>query len=262
MKPDEKEQLFDRIMKLHRKAVSAKEIGSEAEAATFAEHVQRLLIKHDLEMSEVEFEAERVKDPIKFHFTKGRGKKRRILWTEVLAKGCVEAHFCRCIALEGSDGIMLIGRRQHRLVAEFMLNTLIRLGEQLADKAYVKFFYECQAMGNVKAARGYRNGFLAGYAIRISQRYKDLMTEAFHEHSGVGLIRLSKETQLVDQAAEAIKQTFKAEASSQMKIGKVAMAGVDDGMAAGDAVPLKANVVSGGTGVGQKQLGAGQKLLP
>lgn len=262
MRPEEKEQLFDRILKLHRKAVSAKEIGSEAEAATFAEHVQRLLIKHDLEMSEVEFEAERVKDPIKFHFTKGRGKKRRILWTEVLAKGCAEAHFCTCIALNGSDSIMIIGRGQHRAVADFMIHTLIRLGEQLADKAYTKFFYECQALGDVKAARGYRNGFLAGYAVRISQRYKDLMTEAFHEHTGTGLVRLSKETQLVEQATENIKAAFSAEQSDPMKIGKVASAGVKDGMAAGDAVPLKANAVSGKTGEGQKQLGAGQKLLP
>lgn len=259
----EREKLLDIIMKNHRQAESAKQLGNEAEALAFAEVVQRLLLKHDLEMSEVEYQTELRNDPIKLSTIGVRGKKRRVLWTEQLAAACARAHFCDIIVIPKSDSFLLVGRRQHREVAAYMIGMLIKLGEVYADKAYVRFFYEARAEGNVEAAQGFRGSFLNAYSFRLVERYQDLMTSAFEEHSGKGLIRLSQETALVKEVMDDIQKLgATAEAAQIGTDSKFNLAGMVEGVNAADQVRLKANALpTHQAAVEPKRLGAGQRRL-
>ena len=51
-------EIIDKIRKLHHHAESAKKVGSEKEAKAFAKEVQRLLEKHNLELSDIELQEE------------------------------------------------------------------------------------------------------------------------------------------------------------------------------------------------------------
>lgn len=257
--------LFDRIIKLHRKAVSAKEIGSEAEAMIFADMVQRLLIKHDLELSEVEYQAQLAEDPVKLHKVHISSKRRSALWQELIARHCALAHLCQAIPVTGRDAFVLIGRRQHRQVAEFMSLTLIRLGADLAQKAYIEHFYRCKEAGDVTQARGFKKAFLLGFAARVSRRYQAMMLEtAARYDKGTGLIRLSQEQALCQQLVDTLTKVGAMHEVRQTlpTLNKPASGGgFAAGVKAGNAVNLKANVVEAGQATGQRALPAGQKLL-
>ena len=142
--------LLERIRKMHAKAESAKQLGNEAEAFTFASAVQKLLLKHDLTMSGVEALAAEQNDPIKMHeydpATYGFKRTRtRVAWTQNLAKVIAKAHGCEVIPIIRSNKLMLVGTREHRQVCEFKLVTLTRYAQEHSEKDYVKFFYECMA---------------------------------------------------------------------------------------------------------------------
>lgn len=263
---EEREKLLDRILKLHRKAESAKAIGSEAEAMIFAEAVQRMLLKHDLELSDVEYEVELAQDPVKMHGVPIRGKKRKVLWTTVLVNGIAKGHLCASLGMPNTDAVLLVGRRQHRLVAEFMIKTLVKLAEELADKAYVKFFYACQAEGDVTQARGFRDSFLTGFAVRVHDRYENLMLETREQVKQPGaLIRISKEVTMVQQVLDELRQADALQdANPKMPdVDDINLDGLIMGAEAGDQVALRAKVVTGGTPAPKsRQLGAGQRLLP
>lgn len=89
----DKQKLLDRVRKLHAKAESAKALGSEAEAASFAAAVSKMLAKYKLDMSELEFSQMEKAEPVGEGYVAGEGKRTRQLWAEVLAAVVADAHF-------------------------------------------------------------------------------------------------------------------------------------------------------------------------
>lgn len=267
MTKTEHEKLIDRIMKMYRKAESTRQLGNEAEANIFMDAVQKLLAKHKLEMSDIELAAQEKEDPVKYHifdparfgFTR---KKRNILWYELLAAAVARAHFCELIPVHKSNRIILIGRRQDRQVAEFMIITLTRLAEQWADKAYVKRFYEAQAEGDVTQARGYRGMWLMGFADRVYERYEEMkkVREVEHANNPHALMIIRKENALVKQVKEEVLGADRVQAKSIGPRAAADSSGFEDGRKAGDQVNLSANAVEH-VGNRPKVLSQGQKLL-
>src|SRR5689334_20374787 len=137
------EQLMERLRKMNAKLQSLKTLGPnyEGEALLFAETIKRMLDKHGLEMSDIEFAAETKTDPVKLHKFDPEdfglpGKKREILWEQALAITVAHAHKSEILFLSKSNSFYIVGRREHRMITEHMFVFLNRTVIRMADEAY------------------------------------------------------------------------------------------------------------------------------
>jgi hypothetical protein len=210
MADDEKTQkLLDKLAKLKRHAESAEAIGSEAEAQAFATMFQKLLLDNKLEMTDLEFATSERVDPVDRSIINWRQyaikvQRRRVEWMENLAQVTAEAYFCKILVGRGSNFIALVGRRQDRVIAEYMIVTLVRAVERLADEEYARFSTECvkqcarcwrygtsvekknhtlQYRGlrhefepNWARCRGFRPTFIQSFIHRLMVRYHEVKT--------------------------------------------------------------------------------------
>jgi hypothetical protein len=81
---------------------------------------------------------------------------------------------------------------------------LANVAESLADKEYVKYFYEMKNQGDATRARGFRTSFLVGFCARIGQRYVDWMEaiKAYYAHDKKALVVLKTSHEKVDEWLE------------------------------------------------------------
>jgi len=267
------EQLLDKLAKLKRHADSAKAIGSLAEAETFAAKFQQLLLQHKLEATDIELEQQERAEPVGHHridyskYPDVKVRNARVQWIERLASIVARAHFCRILIHHGSSRITLVGRKSDAAVAEYMLVTLQRAAERLADAAYAEFTVECvkecavcgrdkgshfhaghQFVPNWARARGYRGAFIQSFIIRLHERFQ-AERRAAETSTSTALVRLNT----ADQAVETFMAKGKYEkASALSRPVSSNQEGHRDGRAAADRVNIKANAV--GTSAGNRQL--------
>lgn len=250
------EKLLDKLAKLKAMADSAKAIGSEAEAQAFAEKLQQMLLDHDLKMTDIEFSdrdrdepiEERMIDYSKFPDVKVRGA--RVQWMETLAAVIAKAHFCQIMVLPNSSRLGLIGRASHIAVAEFMIVTLQRAAESIADKEYVRYFYECRDRGDVTQARGFRAAFLMGFITRLKIRY-GTTRELAASTGSTALVRLNKEEAAL-AAHLAARSGRNAKGLARRRVENAE--GFRRGTAAADRVGLRSNAIGGATKTAVGQL--------
>ena len=214
---ESREAVLDRLKKLYAKAKSAEAIGSEEEAKVFATKVQELLSRHKIDLSEVEYKNLDETDPVvrrlvNFASAGISVKKRRIEWQEFMASIVCEAYFCKFIVVTGSSNLFFAGRGVDLEAAEQVFLYLLRVANSLADKEYVKYFYECKDAGDVTMARGFRSGYLIGFTHRLAERYKEERERIKREHaaSGTALIRLTDAIKMVENFLEKAADTKKA----------------------------------------------------
>lgn len=264
MTTDDLGKIFERIQKLHRKAESAKAIGSEQEALAFAEGVQKMLLKYDLEMSDVEAAQLNEEDPVKSHVYDPAefglpGKKTKVTWQVRLAMTVTKAHSCKILVLPGSNRLIMVGRRRDRLVAEHVLVVLTRFCLAQAEKDYVRFFYACRDGGSVEDARGYKAGWYIGFVLRLAQRYQEEESEAFSEAEqaghGMAVVRVKDQLAKVTEVTEQLTS-----GKTKLNTPKTAnAAGLERGHSRADEVQLRGTGVASGTTGGQ--VGQGQRTL-
>ena len=230
---------LEKLAKIHRHMVSAKEIGSEAEAQAFAGMLQRLLAKYRLSMTDVEYVHFQEAEPIKqwpIDYTKYpddvKVKGTRVKWSEDLAYFVAQAYNCRIFVHSGSNRITLVGRKTDAEIAEWMYVKLVRTAEKIADREYVKFFYECRDKGEVYRARGFRKAFLSAFVSRIARRFDEERAKLQQEHTSTALVRVS-----LAQVDEFIKKTDTKSASALSRT-RWHPEGTDRGRKAADAIDL------------------------
>jgi hypothetical protein len=204
------EKVRDKLKKLWAKAKSAKDIGSEHEAHAFAAKVQELLSYHKIGLSEIEYQSLDEVDPIgrrEVNFASAGFdiKKSRIHWQEILADIVARTYFCKVAIITGSSRIFLIGRGTDAEQAEQVFLYLLRVAKDLAEKAYVKYFYECKREGNVEKARGFTSSYLKSFTARLSQRFAEEKRRMEEEAaaSGTSLIRLTDAMKSVEEFVAA-----------------------------------------------------------
>lgn len=255
----DRQKLLDRIRKLHAKAESAKAIGSEHEAATFAAAVAKMLTKYKLEMSDLEFSQIEQTEPIGDHIVFGAGKKTRQLWAETLAQVVADAHFCKIMVMRGSDAIWLVGRETDRKVAEFVFITLRRTAEELSDKEARSFRKKQRAQYGATLGfdQNFRAAWLNGFITRIAERYREEQRAQQEQarSTGMSLIRL-------DQSREAVeKHLDKQKARPAKRLRGKQSANIEGhirGRTAGSNVSIRGTGLGEGTSSRQGQLGSGQ----
>lgn len=112
---------------------------TEHEAQAFASLLQKLLLEHDLSMSDIEYAAKDetigqiVVDFDKYD-TEHKTRPRRVPWMEALAKLLAPAFNCQPVAMYGSSAPIFVGRTSDLQVLEYIYVTLIRTAEDMSGR--------------------------------------------------------------------------------------------------------------------------------
>ena len=243
-------KILDKIKKLYMKAESCREIGSDLEAQTFAEAVNRLLNEHRLEMTDIQFEEERKSEPVDQHYVDWQDipvRKTRVLWIERLASLIARAHTCRIMVVPRSSRIVLVGSESNRQIAEYLLVTLVRSAEKIATLEYNAFFYKCRDEGDVTRCRGYRAAFLLGFVDRIGARFEEEKKRMESDETGTALVRFNR-------AAADVNDYMKANAGGPVnKLGRsrVHSTGYAHGAAKANSMNISGNAMNTGKSQGR-----------
>jgi hypothetical protein len=190
------EKILEKLAKIKAHAESARQIGSEEEAQAFAEMLQRLLLRYNLAMSDVEFERHEREEPIEQHrvdWQDVKVRKMRVAWIEHLAGIVARAHFCRIVVHSHSSVISLVGRISSVKVAEYMLVVLVRTIEKLSHDAAYRGF---NGANPELRGKGFRAAYTAAFVQRLAERF-DEERKSTEATSSTALVRLNKEDQAV-----------------------------------------------------------------
>jgi hypothetical protein len=260
-----KDKLLEKLAKLKAHAESAQALGSEAEAQAFADMLQQMLLRHKLEMSDVELVDLEKEDPIDRHpvnfSAQGLPRKKvRQAWSQHLAETIAWAHFCRILVYNRSNRVTFVGRKQDCEVAEYMFVTLYKATERIADAAYAKFSTECvrqcaycqedkasctgryhEFEPNWARARGFRPAFVEAFVWRLARRFYDLRKQA-EASSSTALVRLNTADQAVVKWMEDNKIKKSEDLGGNQREN---WDGYRQGQAAADEVSLRANAMQG-----------------
>lgn len=137
------EKAISRIEKLFVHAESAHRIGSQAEAEAFAAKARELMVKHKLELVDLDLsgEASSSSEP-EVHYVNAtewgdREKKRSVTWREALAWRLAPAYFCKMLRQSGrTNGIIIIGAPEDKDAFLRGFQTLLAVAEDLCSKDY------------------------------------------------------------------------------------------------------------------------------
>lgn len=203
-------KVLDKLAKMKAHMESAQNIGSEAEAQAFAAAMQRMMLEHEISMSDIELQQRDVTEPVEEHWIDyskyGEEPKRaRVQWREQLAKIIAEAHFCRHLVHLGSSRITLVGRKSDCEVAEYMIVTLTRLLEKMSLNEWRK---EWRRLGGHESPErnreareelsgfdtAYRNSFINTLARRYIEEIKQATTPTSNDSGSMALVRLDRKT--------------------------------------------------------------------
>lgn len=239
---EDRDKVIEKLLKIKAHAESAAKIGSEAEAEAFAAMLQQLLLKHKIELTDLEVEQEEADEPVDKYavdWQDVRVRANRVMWIERLAGVVARAYFCRTLVHPGSSRITLVGRRSDAAVAEFMIVTLTRLAQKLAKKERDKVYRQDRA-----ASAGFQSSFLKSFIVRIAERFEEERGTATSS-SCTALVRVNR--------AEAAVNEFMSQ--GQFKKAAVVRGSREDANALGwrrgrevaDGLNLRARAVEAGT---------------
>jgi len=244
------EKIIDKLRKLRAHAESAEKIGSINEAEAFAAMFQQLLMRHNLELNDVEFEEEQKDEPIERETINWQEYNdplinygaKRVAWLESLAVVVTRAFFCRILVRSGSSRITIVGTRSNVEVATYMFITLARSAEKLVRSEYRAYKKE-----NPEGGKGFRVSFLSAFVERLSQRFYEERKTA-ETSSSTALVRLNR----AESAVVEWMQKFAGRASGIGGGRDYENAeGRRRGRAVADSLNLKSNAVRGGAPRGQ-----------
>lgn len=253
MSPTEK--IIDKLKKVQNMAEGAKAIGNEAEAQAFAEMFERLLTKHKLTLSDIDFAKLEQEEPVIQHVPDWAAhgweyKKATAQWQNILARIVADAHYCQIIRYVGTNRFIIVGRKSDAEVAEYAIITLIRAADRIGRFEYGKFYRQCQANGDVTEARGFRDAFMLGFINRLKERYNEL--KAGNKASGsTALVRIDRERKAVADFMEALKKEGECRDMVSRKRWAMNEAGRRRGREVADSVNLGGKAVKSGGVKGQ-----------
>lgn len=292
------EKVLDRLrrMKLamdtHSK--TGESFSTEAEAQNFAATLSRLLMEHDLQMSDIEYEAkddtveERAAD-----FSKWGGvdtRPRRVVWMEELSGIIAEAFNCRRWIIQGRSKPWLIGRKQDIDIAEYMIIVLTRTADNMSEAETKRFkrqmkrtCIECNHglswhelriekpdlpwdverhpfQNSMEKSYGFRVSFLNAFIRRLNERLQEERQRVMDEAaaSGQALMRIDNALAKVDAFIEERRKGKRGKGAPQLsRTWHHNSAGAARGKAVADGVKLRADALTT-NGSAAKQIGGGQ----
>lgn len=263
-------EILDKLGKLKAHMDSCKAIGSEAEAEAFAGMLNRLLARHKLEMTDIQYSFHLKEEPVEEVIIGGEYKrsgrrwvyskfpdveigKKRVEWAERLAQVIAEAHSCQMLVITGSSRLVFVGRKTDIEVAEYLFFVMMRTADTLSNKAYKRIRSQLRREANgdkqltsalLAETHGYKQSFLLGFISRIHERFQEEKRKIEHDTSRTALIRLSYEVLAVrDYLA---KKKFKGADRLSGRTKNFNEDGYEHGRKVADGLGLRANAMSAG----------------
>jgi len=218
---------------------SCENIGSENEAQAFAAMLNKLLTKHNLEMSDIEWKKEQNQEPTRRDWFSG--KRKTYGWEVMLARIIAEANYCKILA--GRGYIVFVGQKSGVDTSAETMKYMHAVADKIATKEYQIRYAKCYAEGNEREMYGYRASFLISFVARLKERLADQKFQIIQENNVSGcttLMRLDEATKIADEGVKkwGSKNTVSRKANTNNKLG------VEDGR-------KRANTIN----IGGKQLG-------
>lgn len=246
------ERIIDKLKKIQAHADSAREIGNIAEAQAFAEMFERLLTRHKINMSDIDFEKLDVDEPVEnnyIDFSKYpdfKVKRSAVQWQSVLAQIVAKAHYCDIVRWTGSNKFYIVGRRSDAEVAEYAIITLIRAAGKIARKEYGTFYRKCISEdGHPHRARGFHDAFLLGFVNRIDERYKELAAKTKSGETSMALVRIERERKAVEDFMKKEREAGSTKALQSRKTWRMNEDGRRRGRELADSINLQGKAVGG-----------------
>lgn len=134
-------KVLERIRKLKIAVEAGKQEGAttfstEGEAQAFASLLQRLLLEHDLQLSDIDYEEkDRTIEKHFVHFDDAElNRPRRVPWIESLAYTLAPAFNCKVIVVQGSNAPCVVGRKTDTQIFDYMFVTLVRTADDFSTR--------------------------------------------------------------------------------------------------------------------------------
>jgi len=264
---DHKQRIIDKLIKMQASRDGEAAIGNTAAAEAFAGAINRMLIEHELNPSDLDYARATDNDPIiemRVDLTKYRIEKKRsrIAWQESLARIVANAHLCTFLLRSGSNDIWFVGTKSHATVAEYVYGTLVPAAAAMCYKAYHEYGLEGVAeFGKWKAREpGFNEAWTAAFVQRIGERLaearKAAVTQAAADVPGGESQALMRLGGAMVKVQQYIDNRFKGRrgASPLQRISSRHTEGAKRGRAAADAMPIGRKGVTGGTSSGPRKL--------
>jgi hypothetical protein len=267
---DHRAKTIDKLVKMQASRDSERALGNTAAAEAFAAAVNRMLIEHELDPSDLDYARANDKDPVielfvdkvKYGIDKS---KARVAWQESLARTVAKAHLCSFLLRPGTNDIWFVGTQSHAQVAEYVYGTLVPAVETMSIAERLKHNREVEAEAKAsgdtewrKRIHGFREGWLDAFIERINERFNEARLAAVKEAAAdvpgaasTALIRL--DGQLV-KVRKYIDDKFAGRGGrrrvSSLSTGRSTHSeGRAWGKAAADRMPIGRRGVTGGKGV-------------
>ncbi len=248
-------KIIDRIKKLHAMAISAKEVGSLAEADSFMEAVSKTLAKHNLDSAVLSIDTRDLHDPLGYASVWGaktRGRTKRPIWAAYLAQAVGDAHYCAVLTSTESSVAFFYGRKSNYETAAQMFTYLRDLGEKEGVSAWRKFRAEY-----LKRYGGHGHGdsinwymsWLEGFSLEVNSRYK-AMRARVEADKGMSLVLVS-----VKAEADSYSKQFESKSAGEWIQSTMDRTAVALGVAAARKANLRPNVVDAGDETATKRIG-------
>lgn len=248
---DHRQKVIDRLVKMAASRDSEAKIGNADAAEAFAGAINKMLIEHELNPSDIDYARTSDNDPVlemmvdlsKYRIEK---KQTRIAWQESLARTVANAHLCTFLLRSGSNNIWFVGTRSHATVAEYVYGTLVPAAISMCDQAYHDYGMESVAtLGKWKAREpGFRESWMVAFIQRITERFDEarksaVATAAANVPGGTNTALIRLDGQLV-KVRQYIDNKFKSKrgASPLQRISATHAEGKARGRAAADAMTI------------------------
>lgn len=194
-----RDKTLAKLVKMQAAREGEAALGNSEAAEAFATAINRMLIDHELNPSDIDYARGQDQDPViemlvdLGHYNI-KEVRQRLAWQEMLARIVARAHLCTFLLRPGSNQIWFVGTRSHATVAEYVYGTLVPAADRMCQLEMYRYGAECfKRDGNWKGKNGFRESWLAAFLQRIEQRFNDARQAAVTvapEGTGTALMRL------------------------------------------------------------------------
>lgn len=190
--PDHRERVIAKLVKMQHSRDGEAAIGNEKAAEAFAQAINRMLIEHELNPSDLDYARATDHDPVielrvnleSFGIEK---VKTRVAWQQSLARVVAKAHLCQILISGGRNDIWFVGTRSHAQVAEYAYGVLVPAAKTMSMEAGRKFRRQLRkehgllpgrSLRGISEGFGFRESWLEAFVDRIAERFDEVRRSA------------------------------------------------------------------------------------
>ena len=256
------EKILDKLAKLKAAQEGEAKIGNTAAAEAFASMINKMLLQHELSMSDVEMRTQAVDDPIvqlrvDLASYGIKGVRARVGWQEALARIVAQANLCKFLVTPGSNVIHFVGTKAHTVVAEYAFGILTSSADRMSKDARDAYWREHRDDADFVSGN-YRAAWIMGFTSRIAERFAEARREEVRAAgantpggSSTALVRLD---QALVRAQDYIDNKFGGAKAAPTRMGFGISVGREAGRAAADKMHLGKGIGKGDGPKGQLKL--------